>query len=158
MKLNCHATPSDVVIAPLTIDCYDEVMVLWRQCEGIGLSDADGRESITAYLERNPGLSFVARVDGTLAGAVLCGHDGRRGYLHHLAVHPRFRRHRIGRRLVELCLDALRKVGIQKCHLFVQNGNGNGIAFWEAVGWTRRHDISILSANLGQGADDQCSC
>jgi ribosomal protein S18 acetylase RimI-like enzyme len=149
---------ANTLITPLTIDAYDEVMALWRQCEGIGLSDADSEASIASYLGRNPGLSFLARVDRTLAGAVLCGHDGRRGYLHHLAVHPRFRRQGIGGQLVRRCLDALRAVGIGKCHLFVLNRNGDGIAFWEAVGWTRRMDIGILSITLGPVADDRCSC
>lgn len=149
---------ASILISPLTIDRYNEVMALWRQCEGIGLSDADGRESIAAYLERNPGMSFIASNDGTLAGAVLCGHDGRRGYLHHLAVHPRFRRQGIGRRLVGLCLAALQERGIQKCHLFALNGNGDGIAFWEAAGWIRRNDISILSISIGKGVQDRCSC
>ncbi len=142
-----------IAIAPLTIDRYTEVVALWRLCEGIGLSDADSRESIAAYLERNPGMSFIATIDGTLGGAVLCGHDARRGYLHHLAVHPRFRNKGIGRQLVDLCLAALRDAGIQKCHLFALNGNLDGITFWESVGWTRRNEISVLSRNIGPGID-----
>ncbi len=145
-------------IAQLTIGRYDEVMALWRQCEGIGLSDADSRESIAAYLKRNPGMSFIASIDGTLSGAVLCGHDGRRGYIHHLAVHPRFRNKGIGRQLVDRCLAALREARIQKCHLVALNSNLDGIAFWESVSWTRRHDISVLSRNVGPGIDAPGSC
>jgi hypothetical protein len=71
---------------------YDTVLALWRSCEGIGLSDSDTREAIATYLARNPGLSLVATdADGVIVGAVLGGHDGRRGYLHHLAVAPAHR-------------------------------------------------------------------
>ena len=74
-------------ISPLTIESYDAVLALWKQCEGVGLSDADSKEGIQRYLDRNPGMSFVATASGVVVGAVLAGHDGRRGYVHHLAVH-----------------------------------------------------------------------
>ncbi|TLN13669.1 N-acetyltransferase, partial [bacterium] len=71
---------------PMTIDDYDEIIELWKTTEGVGLSDADSRRGINLFLQRNPNLSVVARDEDKLVGAVLCGHDGRRGYLHHLAV------------------------------------------------------------------------
>ena len=73
-----------IIFSQFTIDLYEEVIFLWNQCDGIGLSDADSRGSIKAYLERNPGMSFVASENGNIVGAILCGHDGRRGYIHHL--------------------------------------------------------------------------
>jgi putative acetyltransferase len=129
----------------MTIDDYDAVLALWQASEGVGLSDADSRESIAGYLTRNPGHSFVAEVDGALVGAVLCGHDGRRGYIHHLAVHPNYRRQGIGQELVTYCLAALREAGIQKCHLFVFDGNRNGRAFWQNIGWTERVELVLMS-------------
>jgi ribosomal protein S18 acetylase RimI-like enzyme len=125
-----------------------EALDLWRSTPGIGISDADQPERIAAYLERNPGLSFVARVDGRLAGAVLCGSDGRRGYLHHLAVASEFRHMGIGTVLSERCLAGLHELGITKCHLFVMAGNAGGRAFWEQVGWRLRTDLLILSKDI----------
>lgn len=138
-------------IVPFTMASYDDVVALWKQCEGIGLSDADSRENIRAYLDRNPGMSFVATAGGRVVGAVLAGHDGRRGYIHHLAVHPDGRRQGLGRRLVESCLEALRAAGIGKAHIFVFNANAGGFAFWESAGWTRRSDISVMSREIGPG-------
>jgi N-acetylglutamate synthase len=129
---------------------YEGVFALWQQCEGVGLSEADSRESVQAYLSRNPGMSFIATDDGAVVGAVLCGHDGRRGYLHHLAVHPQARRRSLGRRLVEQCLRALQQAGIEKSHIFIFNQNEGGIAFWKSVGWTPRSDISIMSKTIEQ--------
>jgi ribosomal protein S18 acetylase RimI-like enzyme len=138
--------PSQVIMfSPFTIDAYDRVIALWEQSDGVGLSSADSRESIQVYLERNPGMSFIAEQAGTLVGAVLCGHDGRRGYIHHLAVRPDCRRQGIGRKLVEKCLAALQEIGISKCHLFIFNQNLAGIRFWENIGWTRRSDIGVIS-------------
>jgi N-acetylglutamate synthase len=141
----------NIEIRPFAIAAYDDVVALWQKCEGIGLSQADSREAIQSYLERNPAMSFVATSDGKVVGAILCGHDGRRGYIHHLAVHPRWRRQSIGRRLVEKCLDALGSAGIQKCHLFTFNQNQDGIAFWKAIGWTPRKDIGVASKNIECG-------
>jgi ribosomal protein S18 acetylase RimI-like enzyme len=135
-------------ILPFTMDAYDRVFALWQQCEGVGLSDADSQASIQAYLTRNPGMSFIAIADGTVVGAVLGGHDGRRGYIHHLAVHPHSRRRSLGRRLVEQCLGALQRAGIQKCHIFIFNRNESGIVFWKSVGWTPRSDIGVISKNI----------
>jgi ribosomal protein S18 acetylase RimI-like enzyme len=146
----------DITISPLTIAAYDAVIVLWQQIEGIGLSSADSRENIQAYLERNPGMSFVAQRGGEVMGAVLGGHDGRRGYIHHLAVRPDCRRQGLGRALVDRCLSALQQVGIQKCHLFVLNTNLDGLHFWENAGWTRRADLSVMSKNIEPAAMSKC--
>ena len=132
-------------IESFEITLYDKVLALWRQCEGVGLSDADSKQHITSYLARNPGMSFVALADGAVIGVVLAGHDGRRGYLHHLAIHPDWRRQGIGRRLVERGLAALSSAGIRKCHVFVFNTNASGAAFWTSLGWTRRSDIGVIS-------------
>jgi ribosomal protein S18 acetylase RimI-like enzyme len=137
-----------IEIIPFVMDAYESVLALWQQCEGIGLSEADSPESIRAYLARNPGMSFIATADGAVIGAVLCGHDGRRGYIHHLAVNPDSRRRSVGRRLVNECLNALRREGIEKCHIFVFNHNQDGIAFWKSVGWTPRSDISLVSKSI----------
>lgn len=135
-------------IREMTPQDYDAVYALWEQTEGVGLSAADSRERITRYLERNPGHSFVAVDGAAVVGAVLCGHDGRRGYLHHLAVVPAYRRQGVGRQLVERVLAALQKAGIDKCHLFVFRTNAPALAFWQANGWQVRTELQLLSRNL----------
>ena len=88
-----------VAIFQFNIEFYENVFALWKRCEGVGLSDADTLQSIQAYLDRNPGMSFIAKVDGSSVGSILGGHDGRRGYIHHLAVDTAWRRQGIARRL-----------------------------------------------------------
>ncbi len=79
---------------------------------------------------------------------MLCGNDGRRGYLHHLAVAPEMRRRGIGKRLVELCFEGLSRRGIRKCHIFVKAGNEEGKRFWQRVGWTERIDLFVMSRDV----------
>ncbi|MBW2412377.1 MAG: GNAT family N-acetyltransferase [Deltaproteobacteria bacterium] len=135
----------NISYTPFTLDDYTQVIDLWEKCEGIGLSAADSVEGIEKYLERNPGMSLVARDFDTVVGSILGGHDGRRGYIHHLAVSPAYRRQGVGRKLVEECIAGLQGWGIQKIHIFIFNDNEVGIAFWEQIGWTYRKDISLIS-------------
>lgn len=160
MKNDAYHSPGgfEFTIREMKPADYDEVIQLWRSTEGVGLSKADSREAITRYLSRNPGLSQVAwvllpdpqtgQVFSRLAGAVLCGHDGRRGLLHHLAVEPSWRRQGVGRELVERCLQSLRADGIDKCHLFVFNENKVGQQFWKGCGWHERPELVLMSVDV----------
>ncbi|MBW2367203.1 MAG: GNAT family N-acetyltransferase [Deltaproteobacteria bacterium] len=142
---------TNITISPFTIDLYNSVFALWKQSEGVGLSRADSRECIKSYLERNPGMSFVAtNTGGKVVGAILAGHDGRRGYIHHLSVHHDFRRQGLASRLVGKSLQKLTNAELQKCHIFIFNDNANGIEFWKNIGWVHRSDISVISKNIEQ--------
>ncbi len=151
MVMNASSLNEDptVQIRIMTMADYADAMALWHRTEGMGLRPADASEHIARYLERNPGLSFVARHGDQLIGTVLCGHDGRRGYLQHLAVDRAYRGQGIGRQLVQRVLEALRSLGINKCHLFVIKENQAAIAFWQHIGWELRQDIVTMSHFTG---------
>ncbi|MHB0988355.1 MAG: GNAT family N-acetyltransferase [Bellilinea sp.] len=131
-------TPADSLLA----------LTLWKSSEGIGLSAADEPERIAGYLTRNPGMSYTAWDGESLVGAVLCGHDGRRGYLHHLAVDRAYRGQGIGRALVDRCHAALQALGIEKVHIFVYRDNEAALAFWKGVHYVQRDTLELLSATL----------
>ncbi|MEA3441012.1 MAG: GNAT family N-acetyltransferase [Chloroflexota bacterium] len=135
----------DVQIQEMAIGDYDEVYELWQSTDGISLGDVDTRESIARFLERNPGFSYVARQDGLLVGAVLTSHDGRRGYIDHLAVRESHRRQGIGRALVLRSLYHLMRVGIRRWNLFVFEGNQDAIEFWKKIGWTPKLNMIMMS-------------
>jgi ribosomal protein S18 acetylase RimI-like enzyme len=135
------------------IEDYARAYELWGAAEGVVLRDADSRESVARYLVRNPGLSFVALRGGVLVGTALSGHDGRRGYLQHVAVSPSERRSGVGRLLVERCLGALRAEGIAKCHLMVLPGNEAARAFWKRLGWVERGDVLLVSRALTEAVN-----
>jgi len=129
----------------MVIGDYDSVIYLWRNTEGIGLSDADTKDNILQFLLRNPGLSFVVDKDNEIIGAVLCGNDGRRGYVHHLAVNKEYQFKGLGKLMIQNCLKKLSSIGIGKCHLFVFRENEDGIKFWDHSGWQTRSDLCVMS-------------
>jgi N-acetylglutamate synthase len=135
----------DIAYAEMTIGDYDAVYALWERSEGVGFDDAcDTREAIARYISRNPETCFVARRNGDIVGAVLCGHDGRRGCIYHLAVDASHRRLGIGRTLVDKCMAALEAQGVNKCNIVVKAYNDDGQAFWESVGWFTRPDLLFM--------------
>lgn len=115
---------------PMVARDYADVVALWRASEGVELAEGDGPEDIAGYLARNPGLSRVASAGGRIVGAALCGHDGRRGLIYHLAVGSTHRGQGIGRRLVDECLGGLRGAGIRRCLVLVERSNVSGREFW----------------------------
>lgn len=129
----------------MTIEDYDRLVELFVSTPGVTFRDADSREAIQRYLDRNPSMSFIAEIDSNIAGCVMCGHDGRRGYLQHLVVTPEHRNKGVGASLVSRCIDELSKIGISKTHIFVFKTNALGNSFWANKGWQLRSDINMYS-------------
>lgn len=138
-------TELNIMIRPMVKEDYDEVFAMWQITTKRALSEADSRESIEYYLDRNPGMSQVALAEGKIVGTVLCGHDGRRGFIHHMAVMPEYRRHQIGKRLAERGLEAIGAAGIAKTHIFCYTDNSLGQSFWRAMNWKKRDDVFVFS-------------
>jgi ribosomal protein S18 acetylase RimI-like enzyme len=136
------------IFREMTIEDYEASYRLWLGTDGMALSEADSEQAIAGYLKRNPGFSFVCEMDGRLVGTILCGHDGRRGYVYHTAVHPELRGRGIGRELVSRSLAKLREAGITKCHLFVLEDNEIGARFWRGAGWQKRSGFFVYSAEI----------
>jgi len=127
---------------------YEAVAALWRSAQGVGLAQSDTREGVCGFLTRNPGLSQVARLGQEIVGAVLCGHDGRRGYLYHLAVVEQHRRQGLGKAIVATCLSELAKACIAKATLFVYVDNDAAQQFWRRLGFSDRTDLLVLQKEL----------
>ena len=114
---------------------YAPALVLWSDADGVELAEGDSESSILLYLARNPGLSKVAVREGNLIGAVLCGHDGRRGFIYHLAVKREERGHGVGKRLVQKCLEDLKREKIERVVILVDRENKDGLRFWTTGNW-----------------------
>ena len=141
----------NVIIRPMTIEDYDGVFTLWNSIKGFAIrSIDDSREGVEVFLKRNPGISVVADYNGRIVGAILCGHDGRRGCLYHVCVHADFRRHGIGKDMVVHCMEELHKEHINKVSLIAFTKTDVGNAFWNSMAWTKREDLNYYDFTLNR--------
>ena len=139
-----------VTVRSMQIEDYDQVYALWMTIHGFSIRTIDdSREGVERFLKRNPGISVVAEMDGRVVGAILCGHDGRRGCLYHVCVHEDYRMHGIGRAMVVHCMNAQQE-GINKVSLIAFTKNDIGNAFWKQIGWTKREDLNYYDFVLNQ--------
>ena len=133
----------DYKLRCMKIEDYEAVKELWLTIKGFAIrSIDDSYEGVKRFLERNPSTSVVAEYKGNIVGAILCGHDGRRGCLYHVCVHEKFRRRGIGRAMVVFCINALEAENISNVSLIAFTSNDIGNAFWNEIGWRRRQDLN----------------
>ena len=141
----------------VTIEDYDGLYELWCSTEqskrALNPVD-DSREGIGRYLKRNPATCFLAESkDGSgdapeIVGVILTGHDGRRGIIHHLCVHPGYRRQGIAKTLVQRAEEALKEEGISKMFGLVFKDNDAANTFWEKQGYTLRTNLNYRNKSL----------
>ncbi|MBQ0027059.1 MAG: GNAT family N-acetyltransferase [Lachnospiraceae bacterium] len=138
-----------MTVRAMTIEDYEQVKALWLKIKGFAIrSIDDSYEGVERFLMRNPGISVVAIEDGKIIGAILCGHDGRRGCLYHVCVDPEYRLRGIGKEMVVFCMKALQDEGISKVSLIAFTKNDIGNAFWKQIGWTKREDLNYYDFTL----------
>lgn len=134
------------MIRVMTINDYESLFTLWKNTPNMGLRSLDdSQKGIACFLKRNPNTNFVAYEGEQLAGAILCGHDGRRGYIYHTVVLPKYRRQGIASSLVEMAVNALQKEGITRVCLNVMETNEPGKEFWISQGWERKDFLGFYS-------------
>ncbi len=138
----------DIQTREFLIDDYEAAVELWKRVEGLDIAEGDDRESLRRFLRQNGGLSRVATDRSTMVGAALCGHDGRRGYIYHLAVDPAYQGRGIGKRLIDECLDGLRRAGLERANILVAKNNPRGREFWKRAGWEELDGAIAMGIDL----------
>ena len=139
------------MIRAMTLEDYENVHELWMKIKGFAIrSIDDSKEGVERFLNRNPGISVVAEEDGKVVGAILCGHDGRRGCIYHVCVDPDYRLKGIGKSMVVFAMEALKKEKINKVSLIAFTQNDIGNAFWKEIGWTKREDLNYYDFTLNE--------
>ena len=146
----------EIAIRNVTIEDYDKLCALWNSTEqsrrALNPVD-DSRDGIARYLRRNPTTCFLAcpaEDPRRVIGVILTGHDGRRAIIHHMCIHPEFRRRGIARMLVQEAEEALRAEGITKVFGLVFKDNDPANAFWESQGYTLRTNLNYRNKSLNQ--------
>ena len=133
---------NEINIRPMAEEDYEKVYGLWRTIKGFGIrSMDDSKEGVTRFIRRNPSTSMVAETKGQIVGAILCGHDGRRGCFYHVCVREDYRKRGIGKNMAVKAMRALQEEQINKVCLIAFKKNEIGNSFWKSVGWTFREDL-----------------
>jgi len=123
---------------------YEEVIELWRKA-GISVGSTDTEEELEKMVKRNPQLFLIGKIDEKLISVVMGGFDGRRGYVHHLAVDPDYQKKGYGKMMMDVLLDRFRKMRIHKVHLFIEKYNKEIVDFYQNLGWEIRDDLIMMS-------------
>ncbi len=107
---------------------------LWKNIKELGFSpEFDTKDRILRFLQKNPNLSTVAESDEKIVGTLLCGSDGRRGFIYHTGVDKFYRRKHIAKNIVERSIKMLKEESIDSCFFFTNDFNHEAQIFWKAM-------------------------
>ncbi|MFX1314075.1 MAG: GNAT family N-acetyltransferase [Promethearchaeota archaeon] len=131
-------------IKKFTMDLYEDIIRLWKKA-GINVSSSDTREELNRMLQRNPNLFLIGEFRNKIISVVMGGFDGRRGYVHHLAIDPDYQKKGYGKMIMDELIERFRKKGVHKIHLFIQKNNQEVVSFYQHLGWEIREDLIMMS-------------
>lgn len=131
-------------IEKFSMKLYDEVVQLWKKA-GISVGSSDLKEEIEKMLERNPNLFLIGKIKEKIIAVVMGGFDGRRGYVHHLAVDPIHQKKGYGKIMMHDLISDFRRIGVHKIHLFIERQNQAVVDFYSNLGWQMRDDLIMMS-------------
>lgn len=120
----------------------DGLVALWTAC-GLTRPWNDPRGDIAQARRSAEATILVAAEGGRLAGSVMVGHEGHRGWMYYLAVDPALRRAGLGRRLVAAAEGWVAARGIAKVHLLIRPENTAVRAFYEAIGYGEQKRVMM---------------
>ncbi len=142
-------------ISNFSIDMYQNVYNLWVMT-GLAIGISDTKEHVERVLKQHPELFIVGKVEEKIVAVVMGAFDGRRGYVHHLAVDPEFQKKGFGKEIMEELHKRFLKKGVVKVHLFVDIETKGVIEFYQKLGWYLRDDLKMMSYNPDENITDQC--
>jgi ribosomal protein S18 acetylase RimI-like enzyme len=119
------------------------VIALWNAVFDHPTEHRQPSRSIDMKLAHGDRLFFVALAGDKVVGTVLAGYDGHRGWLYSVSVDPGQRRQGIGEALVHHAETALVQLGCLKINLQVLNTNTEIVPFYESLGYSVEHHVSM---------------
>ncbi len=128
---------------------YDAIVQLWRDSDlSVRLRGRDAREPFLQQLRHFPTTYLLAELDGVIVGTVLGTHDGRKGWINRLAVHPDRRRRGIAQQLISSCEKALARQGIEIFAALTETDNEVSTRVLERAGYVRDVPVHYLRKRL----------
>ena len=133
-----------MIIEKFSMKFYEEVVELWRK-SGISVGSTDTKEELERIVRRTPQLFLVGKIDKKIISIVMGGFDGRRGYVHHLAVDPDYKKKGYGKMIMGELMNRFLKLKVHKVHLFIEKYNKEAVDFYRNLGWEIRDDLIMMS-------------
>lgn len=130
------------MIRPFREEDTEAVVALWAACD-LTRPWNDPRKDIARKLRVQREWFLVAEENGRIAGSVMAGYDGHRGWVNYLAVDPSQRRSGLGRELMAEAERLLAEAGCPKINLQVRGTNEAALGFYERLGYTRDDVVSL---------------
>lgn len=128
---------------------YDAVYALWRDAgPGVHLRPSDERPQVEKKLTRDADLFLVAELEGRIVGVIMGAWDGRRGWLHHLAVDPAYRGRGIATALLREVEARLKAKGCIKINLLVFRDNLAARRLYEHLGYQEMTPVIAMGKEL----------
>ncbi|MFW9937008.1 MAG: GNAT family N-acetyltransferase [Candidatus Thorarchaeota archaeon] len=131
-------------IEKFSMNYYNDVINLWRNA-GISVGSSDTFEEVKIMINKNPELFLIGKSKNHVIAVVMGAFDGRRGYVHHLAVDPKYQKKGYGKGIMDELMKKFRKMGVHKVHLFIEKYNKKTVDFYLKLGWEIRDDLIMMS-------------
>jgi len=127
-----------------TMRYYNEIIDLWKR-SGIEVSSSDTRDEIARLLKRNPDLFLIGKENEKVIAVVMGAFDGRRGYVHHLAIDSAYKKKKYGKMMMDELIEKFQIKKVHKVHLFIEKYNKKIVDFYRKLGWEVRDDLIMMS-------------
>lgn len=124
----------EIMIAPAEARDRDAVVQLWSLC-GLVRHYNPPEKDFEFARGRDHSDILTLRAEGRLAGAVMVGHDGHRGWIYYLAVDPEHQHRGYGSQLVKAAEQWLLDRHVRKCQLMVRETNEGVVDFYRGLGY-----------------------
>ncbi|WEK00563.1 MAG: GNAT family acetyltransferase [Candidatus Sphingomonas phytovorans] len=118
------------------------IIALWQAC-GLTRPWNDPQADFAQAVAGPTSTILVVEQERVLAGSVMVGFDGHRGWVYYVAVAPDHRRNGLGRTLMDSAEVWLRARGAPKIQLMVRDDNHAALGFYEALGLERQKVVTL---------------
>jgi len=133
-------------VVTLKAQDYAEIVQLWTKSGlPVKLAGRDSAEQFNKQIEGGTQVVLGIRGGNQLIGVVVVTHDGRKGWINRLSVHPHYRRQGIGSQLIEAAEALLRSRGFQIVAALIEDWNESSLALFRQAGYTVHRDIYYLT-------------
>ncbi|HNS05517.1 MAG TPA: GNAT family N-acetyltransferase [Candidatus Saccharicenans sp.] len=136
----------EVLIRKFKISDYDQVINLWQLCQlPLKPEGRDSRSQLEQQIKLDQIIFLVAEKEGKVIGTVLASHDGRKGWINRLAVHPDARRQGLGTQLIKKAEEELEKQGLILLAALIEEENSASRDLFVRLGYEPHPEIVYFS-------------